>query len=277
MCCTDCPDSWVHLYDPQEGVTLVSRAARELGIARRDSARMSATITSAWDGVDGQHIVVGFPDARSFRPRAWLDALEAWLRGEFGLPLVQRLGKAVVLRADGTVLDELVGIESGADFGTALAQVGDMLAGGAPLWYIAGDAPWQHFGWSTAFGSDLDHDGILEVAVGGPGAWAGQSTDGRVHIRNVGGAAVGSALTTAGSTDELRGPGKFLFGYSVAAVGDVNGDGFEDLGISMAYDPDGTPGHRGRWLVLTGIGPTKPDAIGEFRWDTAGAIPVPWR
>lgn len=113
--------------------------------------------------------------------------------------------------------------------------------------------------------------------MGGPGDWGGQSSYGRVHVRNVAHAVARLGAAGAGKPYELHGPGSFLFGYSVAAVGDVNGDGFGDLGIGMATAPASVPGHRGRWLLLTGVGQGKLDAIGEFPWDAVGTTPVPWR
>ncbi|MBN1772640.1 MAG: thrombospondin type 3 repeat-containing protein [Deltaproteobacteria bacterium] len=408
-CCETCDDSWVHVYDAREGSVVWSTGARDLGVARSGSRRMSGSLIGAWDGVDGQHIAVGFPEARLVAPIKLSSLGPDASSGRAALRPSRSVGKVVVLGVDGRVQDELVGAQSGAAFGSAVAPIADLLAVGAPgtdfggwtdagavllmrrgevvatirgrrdgerfgqtlnagpdldgdgvaellvgapggpglagsprayvvslaghvasvidtpkidggfagaglawiqvpaatsilvgapndgtwrgqewgtlhaftadgspLWDIAGDAPWQHFGWAAAFGTDLDHDGRREMIGGGPGDWTGQSFIGRVYVRNVGQPAAWSDVPARGAAYEILGPGAFLFGYSVASVGDVTGDGFDDLGISMPLMPASTAGHRGHWLVLTKLGATKPPNQWSDRW-LVSTVPSAWR
>jgi hypothetical protein len=74
------------------------------------------------------------------------------------------------------------------------------------------------FGAAVAGLDDVDGDGVSDVAVGAPGA-------NRVHILS---GADRSVIRTITDPDGLTGK---QFGFAVANVGDVNGDGVDDLGI----------------------------------------------
>ncbi len=88
----------------------------------------------------------------------------------------------------------------------------------------------------NAFGSvlDLDGDGNADVAVGGPGANSGA---GRVYVwRGPFGTTLPAPDLVLTSADGAPG-----FGAVVACVGDVDGDGYTDLGVS-AYDESTSQG-----------------------------------
>lgn len=94
----------------------------------------------------------------------------------------------------------------------------------APAAALRGGAPDELLGWALANVGDLDGDGHDEVALGAPGAGGG----------------VGAVRVLRGSVDgprlervvELPGPAAGLrFGTSVAAIGDVNGDGRSDFAV----------------------------------------------
>lgn len=84
------------------------------------------------------------------------------------------------------------------------------------------------FGWSVAHAGDLDRDGKPDVAVGSPG-WAdlpgGPIARGRAYV--VSGATGNTLFTHTGVHVRDQ------FGFSVAGVGDVDGDGADDLAVGQ--------------------------------------------
>ena len=90
----------------------------------------------------------------------------------------------------------------------------------------------DHFGWAVAGGGDLDGDGYGDVAVGAPDDAA---STGAVYVY------YGSASNGLGGEDKLtasNGANYDDFGYSVAIVGDVDDDGFDDLLAGAPGDDD---------------------------------------
>ncbi len=95
----------------------------------------------------------------------------------------------------------------------------DAIEDGALAIGVAGD----EFGAALALPGDLNRDGCPEIAVGSPARDSLDATTGRVYLYC--GAATGGApqFTLTGERADDR------FGAAVAAAGDVNGDGFNDL------------------------------------------------
>ncbi|HVM87612.1 MAG TPA: FG-GAP-like repeat-containing protein [Puia sp.] len=96
-----------------------------------------------------------------------------------------------------------------------------------------------NFGISVSGAGDVNGDGFADVIVG--------DENGKTFVFNGSASGIASG-TSATATTALTGSGKF--GFSVASVGDVNGDGYSDVivgayDISMAYiyigGPDGSP------------------------------------
>ncbi len=118
---------------------------------------------------------------------------------------------------------------------------------------LSGEASNDNFGWSVDVVGDLNQDGYADVAVGALENDANGSNAGRVYLYY--GSAAG-ITTTASLT--LTGEAAFDgFGVSVAGVGDVNGDGIDDLAVGAWGNSSTT--EAGRAYVFYGS-PTGIDA-----------------
>jgi hypothetical protein len=227
----------------------------------RQGERFGETL-AVGDDIDGDGIpelLVGAPGSSGLagKPRVYILSITAGVLSAIDAAKTDGMfGRAGLAWLDETGGPRIVagapnsGSWSGLQYG--LADAFDTT--GRWLWRLPGDSRYQHFGWSVASGSDVDHNGISELVIGGPGDWAGQSLRGRIRIENRGGPASIGSSAGAGVAYDVRGPGAYLWGYSAVPVGDVNGDGFVDLGISLPLQASSAAGHRGRWYVLTGLG-----------------------
>jgi hypothetical protein len=104
------------------------------------------------------------------------------------------------------------------------------------------------FGHSVSTAGDVNGDGYSDVIVGAYNYDNGQTNEGRVYVYH--GSSTG--LSTTANTVSESNSASALFGYSVSAAGDVNGDGLSDVLV-------GGPGWAGSGRVyvfhgsLTGI------------------------
>ena len=101
----------------------------------------------------------------------------------------------------------------------------------------------DRFGWSVANIGDLDGNGITDIVIGATQDDAGGNNRGAVHIMFMN--ADGSVDSTVEiNSDTTNGPtltNTDQFGYSVENLGDLDGDGVNDLAVGAveAEDPDG--------------------------------------
>ena len=133
-----------------------------------------------------------------------------------------------------------------------------------------------NFGQSVVGIGDVNGDGYGDVAVGSPYFDNGQTNEGRVFVFL--GSASGLASTAAWTAEANQ--ASALFGYSVGAAGDVNGDGFDDLVVGAYLYDNGQTDEGRAYLYLgsaTGLGTTaawtaeSDQASARFGWSVSGA------
>jgi hypothetical protein len=124
-----------------------------------------------------------------------------------------------------------------------------------PSWDFESNQASAQFGWSVSTAGDVNGDGFSDVIVGAHSYDNGQTDEGRAFVYH--GSAAGLATTPSWSFESNQ--VSALFGWSVAAAGDVNGDGFSDVIVgARAYDNGQSD--EGRAFVYhgstTGLGST---------------------
>ena len=178
------------------------------------------------------------------------------------------LGTAVAgagdVNGDG-LADVLVG-SPGADGTTAGSGVVRVYRGrnGSP-WLtsagvLLGTSAGGRYGAAVAGAGDVNGDGYSDVIVGEPSAPNGGFERGRAHVRLGDHAGLGAAdaWTFAATQDEAH------LGESVAAAGDVNGDGFADV-LVAAPDFDVGAADEGRAYLFLGSA-SGLDATPAWEW-----------
>lgn len=144
----------------------------------------------------------------------------------------------------------------GADAGRAYVYFGGPGADDRPDLTLTGAAAGDAFGFSVASAGDANRDGFADLVVGAYHNDAGGADAGRAYLYL--GAAKPDERPDLVLTGEAAGD---AFGYSVAGMGDANGDGFADV-IVGAYGNDAGGSAAGRAYVY--FGGHAPDAVSDF-------------
>ena len=115
------------------------------------------------------------------------------------------------------------------------------------------------FGWSVENVGDIDGDGKNEIAGGAILDHSGGNQKGAVNIMFMNDDGSGSVDSTV-EINDLTTNGPTLnngdrFGYSIANIGDLDGDGFGDLAVGAAYD-DGDGGVNRGAVHIMFMGPS---------------------
>ena len=110
----------------------------------------------------------------------------------------------------------------------------------------------DRFGWSVANIGDLDGNGVNDLAVGATQDDNGGNNRGTVHIMFM--ESDGSVQSTVEINDSTEnGPtlsNADLFGHSVENLGDLNGDGVNDLAVGAINDDEGEGNNRGAVHIM---------------------------
>lgn len=97
-----------------------------------------------------------------------------------------------------------------------------------------GESEGEQFGWSISRVGDVDGDGVPDALIGAPNAALTELEASESRERKVGSA--GRAYVYSGKTGKLlhrwSGSDESHFGYCVVALGDVDGDGRDDLAVA---------------------------------------------
>jgi hypothetical protein len=135
------------------------------------------------------------------------------------------VGSAGDVNGDGYA-DVVMGAYGGADgAGSVRVYAGGPLGlADKPLFTATGPRPGAWFGRAVGSAGDWNGDGYTDLAVGAPSA---QGVAGRVYVY------LGSAAGPSPVPIEIESApdGAIWFGHALAAPGDVNGDGFDDLAV----------------------------------------------
>jgi hypothetical protein len=187
---------------------------------------------------------------------------------ESGEPSSALGAQVALVDADGDGLDDLLLGAPGAD--------GDLLGSGAvdlywntgttfdaaAAWQVFGEVPYEHLGMRLAAVGDVDGDGFDDLVAAAPLHDGPNGADGVVRWFP------GSATGLSGAAWTLEGAESGELGRGLAALGDVDGDGFDDFAI-------GEPGSQRVIIVFGGLeGPSDTVTLeatdAGFGWALAG-------
>ncbi len=172
------------------------------GLADADFFGISVTSLGDLDGDGVTDLAVG----------ARADSTEGYSRGAVYV---------LIMNTDGTAKSSTK-IASGTGGGPTLADV-------------------DRFGGSVTSLGDLDGDGVSDLAVGAVGDDTGAYNGGAVHVlfMNANGTAKSSTKIASGTNGGPALADGDFFGRSVAALGDLDGDGVTDLAVGAHWDRTG--------------------------------------
>ena len=233
-------------------------------LVRRDSEPLRFAELAAWD-------------ERGRSLPAWMEETEAGLRlvvddsGAIGVVTVDPLLTTAGWTAESDQVDAYFGwsVASAGDVnadgfgdvivGALLYDDGETAEGAAFLylgsktglttsaaWTAQGDQAQARLGMSVASAGDVNGDGYGDVVAGAIYYTDGQSREGGAFVY------LGSAsgLSTSPSWTAESNQASSYFGWSVAAAGDVNGDGYGDLLVTAPYYDNGASDEGRAFLYL---------------------------
>jgi hypothetical protein len=158
----------------------------------------------------------------------------------------------------GDVIVGAPGYDNGeVDEGRAYCYLGSPSGvSGVPAWMVEGNQAGAGFGYAVSTAGDVNGDGYDDVIVGACNFSDGQTGEGRacVYLGSV------SGLNSAYAWQAESNQAGAHFGATVAAAGDVNGDGYDDVAVGAPYWHEGSAPDVGKvYLYLgspSGLSPT---------------------
>lgn len=152
----------------------------------------------------------------------------------------------------------LTAASSGADLDLALADL-----------TMVGEAWDDHAGYSVAGGGDVDGDGLSDLWIGAPEADVSGSNDGAAYLALSGSAAALFREVSLADADlKLTGAARVdALGMKVAMVGDVDGDGLDDLAVGAPWTSTEYAGSGATFLLFGGSVPALGGQASAFASD----------
>jgi hypothetical protein len=135
--------------------------------------------------------------------------------------------------------------------------------GANPGWTATSGVLDDMFGWSVSSAGDVNGDGKADALVGAPfyGSTAALTEEGKAFLYL--GGAIGS-MSTSASWNRRGNQARARLGWSLAGVGDVNGDGRSDVVV-------GGPGYNSKGRVWGYLGAATSAGLGNAVWNPEGA------
>ncbi len=143
----------------------------------------------------------------------------------------------------------------------------DTLRAMTPAWTAEGDQVEAFFGWSVAPAGDVNGDGYSDALVSAFAYDGTQLNEGRVCLY----LGTQSGLESAPAWQGIGGQADAWFGCSVAAAGDVNGDGYHDVLVGAPLYDAGQADEGRAYLYLGSAAGLELDPAWQAEGDQAGA------
>lgn len=236
----------VHVYSGADGSEL-----HVLNNAVAPNGRLGTSVSGFAD-LDGD----GFPDVLAGAPLAFVTGLEQGLAriysGSSGALLAQFQGNQVFQQfghavagledLDGDGVGELiVGAPRAGPDGDWRGLVRILSAAtGQILFQLKGEEPGVRLGYAVDAAGDWDADGTGDFAFGVLNAHDSGYASGRVEVRS--GAGGEELMRLAGDSQGDH------FGFDLAPLGDLDGDGTADLAVGSRLDEDGAHNTGAVWV-----------------------------